>query len=133
MPGGISGSGLRFIGRLERRWLTVLFLTHSKAVQTDPSFGPAWIAFGHAFAEEVGVSLDRHACSTLRFFYSSQGEHDQAMAAYSSAARLLPGSHLPQLYIGRAYASMNNYPMAERYLNAAVKMCGEILYWRRRL
>jgi anaphase-promoting complex subunit 6 len=37
----------------------------------DPRFGPAWIAFAHAFAYE--------------------GEHDQAIVAYSTSARLFPG------------------------------------------
>lgn len=37
----------------------------------DPRFGPAWIAFGHTFALE--------------------GEHDHAVTAYSTCARMFTG------------------------------------------
>jgi anaphase-promoting complex subunit 6 len=37
----------------------------------DPVFGPAWLLFGHSFAQE--------------------GEHDQAMAAYFKATQLMKG------------------------------------------
>ncbi|KAJ9639999.1 anaphase-promoting complex subunit Cut9 [Coniosporium tulheliwenetii] len=47
----------------------------SKSSMMDPHFGPAWIGFAHTFAAE--------------------GEHDQAISAYSTAARLFSGSHLP--------------------------------------
>lgn len=47
------------------------------------------------------------------------------MSAYSTAARLLPGSHLPLLFIGRAYAGMSNFPLAIKYLESAKAMCGE--------
>lgn len=43
----------------------------SKANLIDSRFAPAWITFAHAFAWE--------------------GEHDQAITAYSTAARLFPG------------------------------------------
>ena len=43
----------------------------AKATLIDPLHGQAWIGFGHAFA------LD--------------GEHDQAISAYSTAARILKG------------------------------------------
>lgn len=56
----------------------------------------------------------------------SQGDHDQAMSAYSTAARLLPGSHLPLLYIGMAQAQMNNLPLAKRYLERAMSFCGNL-------
>lgn len=62
----------------------------------------------------------------LLFFLgqTAKGEHDQAMSAYSTAARLLPGSHLPLLYIGMAQAQMNNLPLAARYLERAMGLCG---------
>lgn len=41
----------------------------------DPRFGAAWIAFAHSFAMEK--------------------EHDQAITAYSTAARLFQGCVLP--------------------------------------
>lgn len=37
----------------------------------DPRFGPAWIAFAHTFAME--------------------GEHDHAVTAYSTCARMFAG------------------------------------------
>jgi len=37
----------------------------------DPHFGPAWIGFAHSFAAE--------------------GEHEQAISAYTTAARLFQG------------------------------------------
>jgi len=37
----------------------------------DPRFGPAWVAFGHTFALE--------------------GEHDHAVTAYSTCARMFTG------------------------------------------
>lgn len=46
----------------------------------DPRFGPAWIAFGHTFAIE--------------------GEHDHAITAYSTSARLFQG------YVLRSCSSM---------------------------
>ncbi len=43
----------------------------SKASMMDPHFGVAWIGFAHTFALE--------------------GEHDQAITAYATAARLFQG------------------------------------------
>jgi hypothetical protein len=43
----------------------------SKANLIDSRFAPAWIAFAHSFAYE--------------------GEHDQAITAYSTSARLFQG------------------------------------------
>ena len=46
-------------------------LSHSKATTLERTYGPAWIAYGHSFAVE--------------------SEHDQAMAAYFTAAQLMKG------------------------------------------
>ena len=46
-------------------------LYFSKATTLDKSYGPAWLAFGHSFA--------------------AGKEHDQAMAAYFTAAKLMKG------------------------------------------
>eukprot|EP00049_Salpingoeca_infusionum_P000097 m.37138 g.37138 ORF g.37138 m.37138 type:complete len:626 (+) comp10072_c0_seq1:127-2004(+) len=75
----------------------------SKSTQLNLNFGESWIGFGHAFAVE--------------------GEHDQAMAAYSTAARLMTASHLPLLYIGMEHAQTNNHPMALQYLQQALALC----------
>lgn len=75
----------------------------SKASMMDPHFGPAWIGFAHTFAAE--------------------GEHDQAISAYSTAARLFQGTHLPQLFLGMQNLQLNNVPLAHEYLNTAYDLC----------
>lgn len=75
----------------------------SKASTMDSHFGPAWIGFAHTFAVE--------------------GEHDQAISAYSTAARLFQGTHLPQLFLGMQNLQLNNMTLAHEYLNAAHALC----------
>ncbi|KAF2865803.1 hypothetical protein BDV95DRAFT_506517 [Massariosphaeria phaeospora] len=75
----------------------------SKASMMDPHFGPAWIGFAHTFAAE--------------------GEHDQAISAYSTAARLFQGTHLPQLFLGMQNLQLNNLSLAHEYLNTAYELC----------
>ena len=75
----------------------------SKASMMDPHFGPAWIGFAHTFAAE--------------------GEHDQAISAYSTAARLFQGTHLPQLFLGMQNLQLNNMALAHEYLAAAMQIC----------
>ncbi|KAL9111522.1 MAG: hypothetical protein Q9227_004010 [Pyrenula ochraceoflavens] len=74
----------------------------SKASLLDPHSAPAWIGFAHTFAAE--------------------GEHDQAIAAYSTAARLFQGSHLPQLFLGMQHLALNNMNLAHKFLAAAHSM-----------
>lgn len=75
----------------------------SKASMMDPHFGPAWIGFAHTFAAE--------------------GEHDQAISAYSTAARLFQGTHLPQLFLGMQNLQLNNLTLAQEYLTQAYGLC----------
>ncbi|KAF2125302.1 anaphase-promoting complex subunit Cut9 [Dothidotthia symphoricarpi CBS 119687] len=75
----------------------------SKASMMDPHFGPAWIGFAHTFAAE--------------------GEHDQAISAYSTAARLFQGTHLPQLFLGMQNLQLNNLSLAREYLKTAYALC----------
>lgn len=75
----------------------------SKASMMDPHFGPAWIGFAHTFAAD--------------------GEHDQAISAYSTAARLFQGTHLPQLFLGMQHLQLNNVTLADEYLNTAFTLC----------
>ncbi|TNN42053.1 Cell division cycle protein 16 [Liparis tanakae] len=51
--------------------LTISCVSRSKATTLERTYGPAWIAYGHSFAVE--------------------SEHDQAMAAYFTAAQLMKG------------------------------------------
>ena len=74
----------------------------SKSSLLDPHSAPAWIGFAHTFAAE--------------------GEHDQAIAAYSTAARLFQGSHLPQLFLGMQHLALNNMSLAHEYLCGAYAM-----------
>ena len=74
----------------------------SKSSLMDPHSAAAWIGFAHTFAAE--------------------GEHDQAIAAYSTAARLFQGSHLPQLFLGMQHLALNNMSLAHEYLSAAHQM-----------
>lgn len=74
----------------------------SKSSLMDPHSAAAWIGFAHTFAAE--------------------GEHDQAIAAYSTAARLFQGSHLPQLFLGMQHLALNNMSLAHEYLSAAHAM-----------
>lgn len=74
----------------------------SKASLMDPHSPAAWIGFAHTFAAE--------------------GEHDQAIAAYSTAARLFQGSHLPQLFLGMQHLALNNMQLALEYCVAAFEM-----------
>lgn len=75
----------------------------SKASMMDPHFGPAWIGFAHTFAAE--------------------GEHDQAISAYSTAARLFMGTHLPQLFLGMQNHLLNNMTLADEFLKTAFGLC----------
>ncbi|CDW97270.1 hypothetical protein [Sporisorium scitamineum] len=71
----------------------------SKASLLDPRFAPGWIAFGHTFAME--------------------GESDQAIIAYSTAARLFPQSHLPKLFVGMEHLHQDNLSLARLSLEGA--------------
>ncbi|KAF3034508.1 anaphase promoting complex subunit cdc16 [Didymella heteroderae] len=75
----------------------------SKSSQMDQCYGPAWIGFAHTFAAE--------------------GEHDQAISAYSTAARLFQGTHLPQLFLGMQNLQLGNLSLAREYLNTAYNLC----------
>ncbi|KAM5147089.1 cell division cycle protein 16 homolog isoform 3-T3 [Callospermophilus lateralis] len=77
----------------------------SKATTLEKTYGPAWIAYGHSFAVE--------------------SEHDQAMAAYFTAAQLMKGCHLPMLYIGLEYGLTNNSKLAERFFGQALSIAPE--------
>ncbi len=74
----------------------------SKASLMDPHSAAAWIGFAHTFAAE--------------------GEHDQAIAAYSTAVRLFQGSHLPQLFIGMQHLALNNMTTAWEHCVLAFQM-----------
>ena len=72
----------------------------TKAVTLDPQFAPAHMAFGLSFATE--------------------GEHDQAIAAFSNAARVMKGSHLPLMYLGREYFLTGATSISTRFMKSAL-------------
>ena len=77
----------------------------SKSTTIDSNFGAAWIGFGHSFA--------------------AQGEHDQAMASYRSASRMLSSSHLPHLFIAMELIRVNNFNLAEKYIEQSKSICSD--------
>ncbi|KAH0502455.1 Cell division cycle protein 16-like protein [Microtus ochrogaster] len=84
---------------------TLVELNKANATTLEKTYGPAWIAYGHSFAVE--------------------SEHDQAMAAYFTAAQLMKGCHLPMLYIGLEYGLTNNSKLAERFFGQALSIAPE--------
>ena len=75
----------------------------TKAITLQPNFGHAHIAFGLSFATE--------------------GEHDQAISAFSSAARTMKGSHLPLLYLGMEYHQTGVVETSTRFMKSAFDLC----------
>ena len=73
-----------------------------KATSIDRVFAPSWLGFAHSYANE--------------------GEHDQAILAYSTTSELMPGSHLPYFYLGLEYITTNNIKLAKHFFREALKM-----------
>lgn len=78
-----------------RRYLT-------KALSITPLFSPAHIAFGTSFTLE--------------------GEHDQAIAAFSNAARCMQGSYFPLLCLGKEYFISGSFVIASSFLKNALSL-----------
>jgi len=75
----------------------------NKSTDLDQHFAPSWIGFGHSFGY--------------------QDASDQAVAAYRTAHRLFPGSHIPLVCIGMEYVRTQNLPLALRFFNQARTIC----------
>lgn len=71
----------------------------SHGTTLEPDSSHAWLGFAHSFAQE--------------------GEHEQAIVAYTAAARMFPASHMPYLYLGMQHLQLNNLGAAEQYLKTA--------------
>ncbi|EDV93002.1 GH18518 [Drosophila grimshawi] len=80
----------------------------SKATSLDRFYGPAWLAYGHSFANE--------------------NEHEQAMAAYFKATQLMRGCHLPLLYIGVECGLTKNLELAEKFFLQAMTIAPMDVY-----
>lgn len=74
----------------------------TKVLLLDANFAPAHIAFGLSFATE--------------------GEHDQAISAFSKAARIMKGSHIPLMQLGREYYVTGSSATAIRFMNSALSI-----------
>lgn len=72
----------------------------TKVLSLDQNFAPAHIAFGLSFATE--------------------GEHDQAISAFSTAARTMKGSHIPLMQLGREYYITGSTTTAIRFMKNAL-------------
>ncbi|PVF99781.1 TPR-like protein [Serendipita vermifera] len=75
----------------------------SKTTLMDPRHAAGWVAFAHTFAKE--------------------GEHEHAITAYSTCARLFKGSHLPHLFIGMEHLKLSHLSMASDAFETAFAMC----------
>ncbi len=71
-----------------------------RSVSLDSQFAPAHMAFGLSFADD--------------------GEHDQAIAAFSNAARVMKGSHLPLMHLGKEYYLTGAVSLSTRFLKSAL-------------
>lgn len=76
-----------------------LYLQKSSAL--DPRLVHAWVAIGHA--------------------YAAKDESEHAMTAYSTAARLCPGSHLPMMFMGIQHARQSSIGLAARLFWSAAE------------
>ncbi|RIB15540.1 hypothetical protein C2G38_2192141 [Gigaspora rosea] len=56
-------------------------------------------------------------------YFAIESEHDQAIAAYSTAAKLYPSLHLPTLFIGMQHLQAKNLLSAEEYLLTSSQIC----------
>lgn len=74
-----------------------------KANMLNPNICQGWIGFAHTFAIEK--------------------EHEQAVSAYAFAARLFPGNHFPNLFLGMQHVAMKSFNLAEEYLLASYEIC----------
>lgn len=78
-----------------RRYLT-------KSIGIDPHFAHSHLLFGLSF--------------------TSEGEHDQAIAAFSHAARYLIGSHVPYMYLAKEYFMTNSLSMSTSFFKNALAL-----------
>ena len=71
------------------------------------------------------INLDAHFAHSHLLFglsFTSEGEHDQAIAAFSHAARYLRGSHVPLMYLGKEYFVTNALPISTSFFKNALSL-----------
>ncbi len=74
-----------------------------KAYKMDKDYLPAWVGYGHT--------------------YAAQDQSDQAMSAYRTVARLFPGCHLANLFMGMEYLRTKNLRTALLSFELAKQVC----------
>ena len=74
----------------------------TKVLNLDGNFAPAHLAFGVSFAAE--------------------GEHDQAISAFSKTARTMRGSHVPLMHLGREYYVTGSTATAVKFMKNALSI-----------
>lgn len=77
-------------------------LYFGKATSLKREFGAAWMAYGYTSAQN--------------------GDHDQALSAYRTAARILVGSHLPNLAIAVELTRAKDMVLAKQFALNSVSM-----------
>ncbi|KAI9248051.1 hypothetical protein BDA99DRAFT_525630 [Phascolomyces articulosus] len=75
----------------------------SQATSIDQYFEDSWLGYGHTFAAEK--------------------DHDPAISAYITCSKLIPGSHLPYMYIGVQYMEQNMLDAGYEYLKRSAGKC----------
>lgn len=73
-----------------------------KVLSIDKMFPHAWLAYGLSFAD--------------------RSEHDQAISAFSNAAHIMRGSHIPLLYLAREYFHTGVTAISNRFVKKALTM-----------
>ncbi|KAL1933161.1 hypothetical protein VTP01DRAFT_8839 [Rhizomucor pusillus] len=73
------------------------------ATELDQFCEYAWLGYGHSFAAE--------------------NDHDQAISAYITCSKLIPGSHLPYMYIGVEYMKQKLLDLAYEHLQQSYAKC----------
>ncbi|KAI8084785.1 uncharacterized protein BX664DRAFT_283572 [Halteromyces radiatus] len=75
----------------------------SQSTSMDSHFEPAWFGLGHGFAAE--------------------NDHDNAIDAYLTCSKLVPGSHLAYMYIGIQHMELDDMENALTYLSKSLERC----------
>lgn len=73
-----------------------------RATAVDRGCGPAWLGYGHTFADT--------------------GADQQALAAYNTAANIMEGHHGPLLCTGVIYARLKSIELAGKFIGRAIAL-----------
>ena len=120
----------------EMRMYTTLFLLSHTLSQHAPHEYYTYLAIGTYYLATYRIAearrffskaslMNSHSAASWTGFahtFAAEGEHDQAIAAYSTAVRLFQGSHLPQLFIGMQHLALNNMTTAWEHCFLAYQM-----------